>query len=870
MCGVIGYVSEKHRDDLGHVASELLRQLEYRGYDSTGAIAQGEGLEIAIAKGVGAPSKVIAPLGITKMAGSILCGQVRWATFGAVDDKNAQPHLVRCKTLFYGAHNGNVTNCDDLKRWLSDEGHAVVSDNDGEMVVHVVEHFFALELATLDAAAMQSVPHRAAALRRAVDRGCAKLKGSFAAVVVDPASRTLCAIKRGSSLYFGIGHDARSGDFAFASSDLSAVLRFTRVLLPLSEGEFVEFRPGHHRVYRLRGDGDPTPLERNATRSRLRVEDTSLQPPFTSFMEQEIAAQERTCRDVIRSFEGVDADTASLATAISALAPADIERLGAALEELRAGCDDADLAARFVRLRAEPALATLLRALPPHLAARLAAGGAARFASADAALFADIATLAGDSSALLPLRALDAFLAHGEAAEIEHAVSSFIRVCDDALRRGGRILALCCGSSFHAAKAAASFFDTIAATALEPILPGDFRARVLHSLRDGDVIVAVSQSGETKDLIDVLNDAAASGRDVKRIALVNNLNSTLAQEKCDVAVPLRCGVEVAVPATKSFLNQLVTFYCLALRLGRRRLATGALPDDVAQRVTREVDSRERELTRLPALVRAALDSASAELEAAAEHLARVPSLHVLATRMVAIAEEGALKVREVVLNHTEGFEASEFKHGPNTILGLDTIYGPADVAALLDRLALAADRLLAGAAGRPLDSDDRAALRAVICAPFVKGDPLAPLSPIAASRAKEHVDRAAFHGELEADYPLVFVTGPSERDVALTISQIHTHKIRGASLVVIAEENAQLRQAALTPPSDNADYRAFFVPLPPRGDDLLVAFTATIYLQRLALAMSRRKAAYLDAIGLENHGVHPDVPKNVSKSITVD
>ena len=84
------------------------------------------------------------------MAGQILCGQVRWATFGAVDDLNAQPHVVRCKTFLYGAHNGNVTNCDALKVWLQGYGHEVLSDNDGEMVVHVVEHYFAIALEETD------------------------------------------------------------------------------------------------------------------------------------------------------------------------------------------------------------------------------------------------------------------------------------------------------------------------------------------------------------------------------------------------------------------------------------------------------------------------------------------------------------------------------------------------------------------------------------------------------------------------------------------------------------------------------------------------------------------------------------------------
>ena len=77
-----------------------------------------------------------------------------------------------------------------------------------------------------------------------------------------------------------------------------------------------------------------------------------------------------------------------------------------------------------------------------------------------------------------------------------------------------------------------------------------------RSLKDGDLIIAISQSGETKDLIDVLNSVIASKLDIARVAIVNNINSTLAQEKCKVVIPLRCGPETAVPATKSFMNQM--------------------------------------------------------------------------------------------------------------------------------------------------------------------------------------------------------------------------------------------------------------------------------------------------------------------------
>ena len=131
-------------------------------------------------------------------------------------------------------------------------------------------------------------------------------------------------------------------------------------------------------------------------------------------------------------------------------------------------------------------------------------------------------------------------------------------------------------------------------------------------------------------------------------------------------------------------------------------------------------------------------------------------------------------------------------------------------------------------------------------------------------------DRAALLRELYADYPLLYLTGPDERDVNLTISQINTHKIRGAQTVILAEEHPLLRAAGARPPSDNPGYRHVYVTLPRTDDTLMTVFSATVALQRLALRMSLLKMQYLDRLGVPEHGVHPDVPKNVSKSITVD
>jgi hypothetical protein len=135
-----------------------------------------------------------------------------------------------------------------------------------------------------------------------------------------------------------------------------------------------------------------------------------------------------------------------------------------------------------------------------------------------------------------------------------------------------------------------------------------------------------------------------------------------------------------------------------------------------------------------------------------------------------------------------------------------------------------------------------------------------------AALAQERLDPELLFG----NYPLIFVCGPDPRDVRITVSQIHTHKIRGADVVLIAPENEDLRRAVEGRPDRAGDYFARVVVVPPSSDPHAFVFQAAVVLQALALRMSVAKMEALDAAGVRDHGVHPDVPKNVSKSITVD
>ncbi|MDO8805855.1 MAG: SIS domain-containing protein [Elusimicrobiota bacterium] len=855
MCGVIGLRCEKDREDLGIVASKLLRMLEYRGYDSTGALIQKAGGGITLKKDVGAPTIITKKLGIDKLAGKLFCGQVRWATFGMVTRENAQPHEVSCHTHLYGAHNGNITNCDQLKEWLVSRGHDVKSDNDGEMLVHTIEHFFAIALKKLKKGGTRE--QRYAALKTAILEASKKMVGSFAAVVVDPVTQLMACIKAGSSLYMGEGADEH-GSFIIASSDLASVLSLTKIIYPIKEDEFALYTNAKADFYNVKTGAR---IQKAAVRSHLKVEETELKKPFKFFMEQEIFSEVDAANRVINYFAD-RSPLIDLARKVTAKNPKLAGWLKGEILRLASMTQAEGLkpaSAAFLGSAAEKAL-PFIKGYRPSL-------NTLPFESYLADFFEELRASGGSAKHNPAIKFMDALFMLEEIDDINARVAAFVQRMSACYKSGNTAYFVACGTSYNAAKCASVFFNKIAGINITAYLPGDFRAQCLESVEDGDILIGISQSGETKDLIDVFNQVKEAGKKVVSINILNNVNSTIALEKSDIFIPLHCGPEIAVPATKSFINQLLVLYVLAVYLA------GHFLKNRIKAVSKETLERAREnLYLIPELIGTAIKNTRDAVEQAGIDLFLEPSIHILATGMQGIAREGALKVREVVLNHTEGFEAPEFKHGPNTILGVNTIFGMEGVGGLVNKLSDTVRYAVNRKAGMNFTADSLARIfHAVSDYAFFDKKPSglnAGEAEILAGILKEH----NFFESMYTNYPLVFVTGPNSRDINLTISQINTHKIRGANIYVIAEENKVLRDAAekSVPSMYSKTYKSGYVVLPKTDDDLLVFFTSSVALQLLALEMSVRKMNFLNRLEILDHGVHPDSPKNVSKSITVD
>lgn len=885
-CGVLGLSLQRLSLDLGKYASTLLRALEYRGYDSTGAAFQGVDKSVVLLKDVGAPSTLVKTLGIEKQSGKLFCGQVRWATFGFVNKINAQPHVVDCKRFIYGAHNGNITNTRDLKLFLSREGHHVLSDNDGEMLVHTIEHYFDIEM---DKAYNPTEPEaRKACMRRAIISAADKMIGSYAAVVVDPETETQWAIKAGSSLYFGVG-EIDNQRFALASSDLTAVLRFTKMLIPLREGEFVEYNAEYQQLYAQKelrfkhlNQADETyaagsKIDAKPVYSKLRAEDVELMPEFEYFMEQEIYAQPESTGKLIKLFQGGSNTGKRMIALLEREALKDelsrnmLHILGEgnfeAKQKLFIDLCQSETMQHFYRVAQDTYTEIFDVAVKEDFEKKY-------FFSNEKNVFIDLLGTEFDKQKLILAKALDSIAEQIEVLSFENSVSDFLELVKNTIKSNRNAYTIACGTSFHATKVAALFFNEIAKIEIIPILPGDFRGEYSNCIKDHDLIIGVSQSGETKDLIDIFNDIDNKNLNVRKAVLVNNMNSTLGQEKSDVAIPILCGPEIAVPATKSFMNQITLFYYLAIKTAETMLADDILEKSILASEVEErraqIAKRYKSLADIPNLLKETIDNTVDMIDSIAAKVYMEPSLHILATKISGVAMEGALKIRETVLNHAEGREASEFKHGPNTILGKNTVFGLKHLRSFTRSFGNIIDRVDKDATSRDIPhSETQKIYKALGDYIFTRNLPF-NLSEDATKLFKEVVENHDFFEPLYRNYPLIYVSGPDERDVNLTISQINTHKIRGANTFVIAEENEALMRNTNSNPNEGSYYAWGYIMLPKTGDSLMTCFSATIVLQLLALKMSVRKLKKLDRLAVIDHGVHPDVPKNVSKSITVD
>jgi glucosamine--fructose-6-phosphate aminotransferase (isomerizing) len=216
-----------------------------------------------------------------------------------------------------------------------------------------------------------------------------------------------------------------------------------------------------------------------------------------------------------------------------------------------------------------------------------------------------------------------------------------------------RVVMVGCGTSLHAALVGEYAFEDIADIHAEVHQAAEFRYRN-PILGSRDLVVAISQSGETADTLAAVREARQKGAFV--MSLCNVVGSTIARET-GRGVYLHAGPEISVASTKAFTCQVAVLLMMALKLGRGR------------RYSREDGGHlAREIARIPELAAEAVRQSDHIAAIAAGYLKDEHAFFIGRGPMYPVALEGALKLKEISYIHAEGYHAAELKHGPIALL----------------------------------------------------------------------------------------------------------------------------------------------------------------------------------------------------------
>lgn len=213
-----------------------------------------------------------------------------------------------------------------------------------------------------------------------------------------------------------------------------------------------------------------------------------------------------------------------------------------------------------------------------------------------------------------------------------------------------RIIIIGCGTSWHAALIGEYLLEEYAQIPVEVEYASEFRYRK-PVIRPSDVVILISQSGETADTLAALHLAKEKGATV--LGICNVVGSTLARET-DAGVFTHAGVEIGVASTKAFTAQVTVLTMLALKLARERKTIS--PEDYSMLV--------RELSQIPEKGRLILQNNENIKVIAAKYKDAINALYLGRGYLFPVALEGALKLKEISYIHAEGYAAGEMKHGP--------------------------------------------------------------------------------------------------------------------------------------------------------------------------------------------------------------
>ena len=512
MCGIVGYVGAQQA---APILLDGLRRLEYRGYDSAGmAVCGPEGLCVRKAKG-----RLQALADLTEegraVPGTLGVGHTRWATHGEPNDINAHPQVSE-NGLFAVVHNGIIENYALLRAQLMQKGYTFRSQTDTEVVAQLLAYYYA---ASHD-------------LFEAVTSMLSAVEGAYAlGIICADAPDRLIAARKDAPLLLGCGDGEN-----FLASDVTALLRHTRDIMYMDDGELAVITASGIRVY----DERRRPVEKEHQHIDWDV-DAAEKGGYDHFMLKEIHEQ------------------------------------------------------------------------PDAIA-----------------------------------RAITGRIQNGR------VVLSDLTMTDREIRELGRICIVACGSSYHVGMVGKYSLERMLRRPVEVSLASEFRYSD-PIVGPGDLVIVISQSGETLDSMAALREARKRGARI--LSIVNVVGSSIARESHDVLYTW-AGPEIAVATTKAYSTQMVVLNLLGLYFGD---ILGTVDLDTYTAMVRGIEA-------LPAQMEKIL-SDTADVRAAARELAGHDQVFFIGRNLdYALSLEGSLKLKEISYIHSEAYAAGELKHGTISLI----------------------------------------------------------------------------------------------------------------------------------------------------------------------------------------------------------
>lgn len=224
----------------------------------------------------------------------------------------------------------------------------------------------------------------------------------------------------------------------------------------------------------------------------------------------------------------------------------------------------------------------------------------------------------------------------------------------DQLVDAKRLIIAACGTSWHSALLGEYLIEHLAKMPVEVEYASEFRYRE-QLIGEGDVMLVISQSGETADTLAALREAKERGALV--LGVCNVVGSTIARET-HAGVYTHAGPEIGVASTKAFTAQVSVLAMIAILLGQKR---GTIDADYAGKLIHELHN-------VPQKIKKILDNSESIKEMAKLFTYAPNFLYLGRTYNFPVALEGALKLKEISYIHAEGYPAAEMKHGPIALI----------------------------------------------------------------------------------------------------------------------------------------------------------------------------------------------------------